>query len=218
MTDFITKIMDSVTKMIEALEKEGASLVETLIQYSEKAAVTLEQVLRDAFDKVRRTLEGIASVFKSKLKSLEDKRRTTPESGEGFIAKIKSASSTACREAEVVIEKFNQAAEAIIGRCKEIIIKLGTLVERTSADAGKFITDSTKEFFEAVKTIVEKGVNESKTFVAEIEPTHNMDSSFTHTHNLEVATVASVSVFDPILIGSFILSVGIIVGASKYKA
>lgn len=218
MAELVTKVIDSVTAMIKALEREGAALVEKMAEYATKAAVTLEQILKDAFDKVKRTLASIGRSFKARLKALEERRRTTPNGGSGFVTKLKSAASEAGKEMEVVLEKFTHAAKAIVSRTKEIIIKIATLVETTVADAGKFVSDAGKECFEGIKTIVEKGIKEAKTLAQDVEPSHTMDGSFTHTHDLEMAAGASAVLFDPILIGSFVLGVGIIAGANAYDA
>lgn len=217
MTQLITEILDSVTKMIKALEREGASLVEMMAQYAEKAAVTLEQVLRDAFESVKRTLASIARSFKAKLKALEDRRRVQPSSGSTFISKLKTAAHTASNEVEIILEKFTAATEAIGKRAKEVIIKLSTVVEKTTVDAGKFTADAIKELYQSVKTISEKGIKEAKALVKDVDANHTMNGSFEHTHDLEMASVASLVLFDPVLIGSFLVGVSIIAASNSYE-
>lgn len=217
MASVVTDIINSVTKMIKALEAEGAALVAKMAEYATQAAITLEQILKDAFEKVKRTLAGIGRSFKARLKALESKKRPTPNGGSGFVAKIKSEAAKVGKEMELVIKKFSEAAKAITGRVKEIITKLKTIVETAGADAGKFLADAEKEFFNAVKTISAKAMTEAKSFAEDLNPKHAMDGTFEHVHDLEMAGGASIALFDPILIGSFILGAGIIAGANSYK-
>lgn len=217
MTALIAKVINEVTTMIKALERQGAALVTAMIQYSEKAAVTLEAVLKDAFDKVKRTLAMIARQFKEKLKALEQRAHPAPSNGNGFTSKIKTAAHDAAKEIELVVEKMVNVAKEIAERSKEIILKLGKVVERTVVDAGKYTADAIKETFKAIKTISEKAVKEVKTFVEGIDHSISMDASFVHKHGLEMSTVTSIALFDPVLIASFAISAGAITAAAMYN-
>lgn len=203
--------------MVKALEQQGAALVEKMAAYASKAAITLEQVLKEAFEKIKRTLAGIGRTFKAKLKALKDKRRTPPNGGTGFVEKMKEGAVKAGKEIEVVVEKLVNGCKALVGRAKEIIVKVATLVEKSVTDIGRFISDAAKEAFDAVKTISETGIKEAKNVVEDLEPTHEMDGSFSHSHGLAMAGGAAIAVFDPVLIGSFILGAGIIAGANAYE-
>jgi len=218
MAAVVTDIINAVTKMIKALESEGAALVSKMAEFATQAAITLEQILKDAFEKVKRTLAGIGRAFKAKLKALEDRKRPTPNGGTGFIEKLKGEAAKVGKEMELVIKKFSEGVKAITSRVKEVIVKLKTIVEAAAADVGKFLADAEKEFFKAVKTISTKAMTEAKSIAEDLNPTHAMDGAFSHVHNLEMAAGTSIALFDPVLIGSFILSAGIIAGASSYKA
>ena len=126
----------------------------------------------------------------------------------------------ACRlaeDAEDALEKFSLSAKAIASRSKEIIIKLAGIIKTVESDAGKFIADATREAFDGIKTIVERAMKEAKTIVNDIRTSHTVDSSVEYSHGLEMGGEAAIALFDPVMIGGFVMAIGIITLADRYE-
>jgi hypothetical protein len=172
--------------------------------------------LKDAFDKVKTTLASIARQFKAKLRALTEQKHTDP-GGSTFIAKLKSGATIAAKEVENALTKFAAAAKAITSRAKEIIVKVSSIVEKIIVDAGKITIDATKELFQAVKTISEKGISDAKALIDGVESKFHMNGSTNYTHGMTMTVEASIALFDPVLVGSFIVGAGIIAAANSYE-
>lgn len=214
----IDKIIQAMKDFINSVEKEGERVIGVLATYSSKVATDISTVMKEVFEDIKRKISMIIRAFKSKIEAFTRRiKKPNTGSGETLGTRIKNASRDAYRKTDELAKKFEKVMDTTL---TEMRIAMKKIVDGIKSGATDVIS-SARRIGEKVVQEMEKigkgAIDESKNATQAFSKDIQLEGNFVHKHGVQVATAAAVSIINPYLIGSAILSAGMIIGATKYN-
>lgn len=215
----IEQIIDAMKTFISDVEKEGEKIVTDLAIFSEHLSTELLQLMKEAFEDIKKEITVIINDLKSVINQLTRRLNKTPKhtNGGGILKKLKQSTDKAFDKLSTVTRDFGRTAGKLLddtrSGIKTIAKTLDQTIDKTFDDAKQIGKEAVEKIVKIGESAIGEIENASKTISKELE----LGEEFAYKHAVTVATTASFSFFDPFLAVTLLLSGGMVVAATKYE-
>ena len=214
----INKVIQAMKDFIEGIQNEGKRIINVLATYSSKVATEISSVMSQVFTDIKRKISMIIRAFKSKIDSFSRRiKKPHINGGTTITTQIKNATRDASRKVETMATKFGKIMESLLTEMREAMSKIANGIKTGAVDAlstaRRIGTTVVVEMEKIGKTAIESSTNAVENLSKDLE----LGGEFIYKHGIQVASTAAIAIINPYLVGSAVVSAGLIIGAVKYE-